>query len=335
MSAEHDPAADQPTSGTNRFPDPFAPDPSDPGGRGAEPYPRSASPGPASTSRSHATPTGAGAAPTAPGDQDLPWKATAQRRDLWGPVQKPLEGKVRSPGPKSVGRPRRSPLLRVGAPLLLGGLAAVATVVVGLGAALAGPLLVLGAAAGIGAVTLGGSALVLNAPRRGQDAPLLGDSVPESTRAMLERILEADATTGDRITRLRPQAFVPSATQVLDDVQSLLTRIDALVGSEQLQSLRPSSGEVTMLEGMATRYVPELVDAASDTLGFLQTFEGSAREEALGNLESIDAQLNVLAEGVEQIESDIVGGVSRSLEVHSEFLRTRFADQHLNPIIDV
>ena len=90
-----------------------------------------------------------------------------------------------------------------------------------------------------------------------------------------------------------------------------------------------------MLEGMATRYVPELVDAASDTLGFLQTFEGSARQEALDNLGSIDRQLNVLAEGVEQIERDIVGGVSRSLEVHSEFLRTRFADQHLNPIIDV
>ena len=152
---------------------------------------------------------------------------------------------------------------------------------------------------------------------------------------MLTRILEADATTRERITQLRPQAFVLAATEVLDDVQSLITRIDALVGSEQLQSLRPSAGEVTMLEGMATRYVPELVDAASDTLGFLQTFEGSAREEALENLESIDRQLHVLAEGVEQIESDIVGGVSRSLEVHSEFLRTRFADQHLNPIIDV
>ncbi|NMA77011.1 MAG: hypothetical protein GX960_07130, partial [Actinomycetales bacterium] len=195
--------------------------------------------------------------------------------------------------------------------------------------------LVLGAAAGVGALTLGGSALVLNAPRRAKDPALLGETVPEGTRAVLERILEADATTRERLTRLRPQAVVPAATEVLDDVQSLLTRIDALVGSEQLQSLRASSGEVTMLEGMASRYVPELVDAASDTLGFLQTFEGSARQEALDNLGSIDRQLNVLAEGVEQIERDIVGGVSRSLEVHSEFLRTRFADQHLNPIIDV
>ena len=308
VSAGHDPSAERPHDGNGRFPDPFAP----------------ASPSPSTGPR---TP--------APGDQDLPWKATAERRDLWGPVQKPLEGKVHSPASRGVGRPRRSPLVRVGAPVLLGGLAAIATVVVGLGTALAGPLLVLGAAAGVGALTLGGSALVLNAPRRAPEPALLGETVPEGTRAVLERILEADATTRARVTRLRPQAVVPAATEVLDDVESLLTRIDALVGSEQLQSLRPSSGEVTMLEGMASRYVPELIDAASDTLGFLQTFEGSARQEALDNLGSIDRQLNVLAEGVEQIERDIVGGVSRSLEVHSEFLRTRFADQHLNPIIDV
>ena len=308
MSAGHDPSAERPHDGNGRFPDPFAP----------------ASPSPSTGPR---TP--------APGDQDLPWKATAERRDLWGPVQKPLEGKVHSPASRGVGRPRRSPLVRVGAPVLLGGLAAIATVVVGLGTAFAGPLLVLGAAAGVGALTLGGSALVLNAPRREKDPALLGETVPEGTRAVLERILEADATTRARVTRLRPQAVAPAATEVLDDVESLLTRIDALVGSEQLQSLRPSSGEVTMLEGMASRYVPELIDAASDTLGFLQTFEGSARQEALDNLGSIDRQLNVLAEGVEQIERDIVGGVSSSLEVHSEFLRTRFADQHLNPIIDV
>src|SRR5699024_5694212 len=161
-------------------------------------------------------------------------------------------------------------------------------------------------------------------------------SAPESARTVLEMILAAAAATGEQVARLRPQAGgTPTATSVLDHVEALLTRIDALVGAEQLQSLRPSAGEVTMLEGIACRYVPDLVDAAADTIGFLQTFEGTARQEALENLASIDQQLNVLAEGVEQIEADLVGGVSRSLEVHAEFLRARFADQHLNPIIDV
>lgn len=318
MSEERDPSAERSSSGNSRFPDPFAPAT---GHRDA---------------RRAADRTADEPSAVAPGDQDLPWKATAERRDLWGPIEKPLEGMVHSPASRAVGRPRRSPLVRFGAPLLLGGLAAIATVVLGLGTAVAGPLLVLAAATGIGVVTLGASALVLNAPRRAEDErPVLDASVTGSTRAVLERILTADAETRERAARLRPRATVPGAAHVLDDVDSLVTRIDALVGSEQLQSLRPSSGEVTMLEGIACRYVPELIEAAENTLGFLQTFAGSARQEALDNLESIDQQLAVLAEGVEQIEGDIVGGVSRSLEVHSEFLRARFADQYLNPIIDV
>ncbi|MDN5901209.1 MAG: hypothetical protein L0H74_14220, partial [Brachybacterium sp.] len=262
---------------------------------------------------------------------------TAERRDLWGPLQQPLQGTVHSPTSKAVGRPRRSPLVRFGAPVLLGGLAAVLTLVVGLGTGLAGPLLALAAAAGVGVVTLGGSGALLNAPHRDQDErPVLDASVPDSTRAVLSTILESDTTTREQIAQQRPRTGgAPSATTVLDDVDALVTRIDALVATEQLQSLRPSAAEVTMLEGIACRYVPDLVEAASDTIGFLQTFEGSARQEALENLGSIGQQLNVLEEGVEQIEADLVGGVSRSLEVHAEFLRTRFADQHLNPIIDV
>lgn len=273
----------------------------------------------------------------APGDQDLPWKATAERRDLWGPIQKPLEGKVHRPASTELSRPgRRNPLVSWGIPLLLGGLAGAATLVLGIGFGIVGPLLALAAAGGISVVAAGGSGLAISAlGRTPSERPVLDAAIPDSTRTVLERILEATAETRRRTGALRPQATVPAATEVLDDVEALLTRIDALVGSEKLQSQRPSSGEVTMLEGMAARYVPDLVDATADTLGFLQTFVGSARQEALDNLSSIDRQLGVLSEGLEAIERDIVGGVSRSLEVHSEFLRARFADQHLDPIIDV
>src|SRR5699024_5520794 len=242
-----------------------------------------------------------------------------------------------SPASRAVGPSRRSPLVRFGVPVVLGGLAALAALAVVLGIGLGGPVLALAAAAGVGAVTLGGVGVAANRPLPAAEArPVLDASVPDSTRAVLEEILSADAAIREQVTGLRPQASsTPTATSVLDHVEALVTRIDALVGAEQLQSLRPSSGEVTMLEGIACRYVPDLVDAAADTIGFLRTFEGTARQEALENLASVDQQLNVLAEGVEQIEADLVGGVSRSLEVHAEFLRARFADQHLNPIIDV
>lgn|GEM_PF-1988815 len=323
MSAGETPSAEQPSSGSSRFPDPFAPDSPPP--QAHQPEPPAQRPTPSADGPS-----------AAPGAQDLPWKATADRRDLWGPKQTALEGTVRGPASREVSAPRPSWLVRLGAPVVLGGLAGLATLLVVLGTGLGGPVLALGAAVGVGAVALGGVGVAANRPRTGSaERPVIDASVAGGTREVLERILEADETTRSRVRQLRPQAAAAPAMQVLDDVDALLTRIDALVGAEQLQAMRPSAGEVTMLEGIATRYVPDLVDAAADIIGFLRTFAGSAREEALENLASIDRQLDVLGEGVERIESDLVGGVSRSLEVHSEFLRQRFADQHLDPIIDV
>jgi hypothetical protein len=313
------PSADGPSSGSSRLPDSPVPD---------SPPPSAPEPGPSA----HTEPT---TPEPAPGDRDLPWKATAERRDLWGPRETALEGTVHGPTSREVSLPRPSWLLRLGAPVVLGALAGLATLIVVLGTGLGGPLLAFPAAAGVGLLALGGVGVAVNRPQSAPDRPVIEASVPGGTREVLERILSADEATRARVKELRPQASAAPAAEVLDHVDTLLTRIDALVGSEQLQSMRPSAGEVTMLEGIAARYVPDLVDAAADILGFLRTFAGSAREEALANLASIDRQLEVLAEGVERIESDLVGGVSHSLEVHSEFLRARFADQHLDPIIDV
>lgn len=284
-------------------------------------------------------PEGHSAPSTRPGDMDLPWKATAERRDLWGPVQKPLEGKVHSPGSastsKELARPRQNPLLSVGVPLLTGGAAAFAVAALGVAGVLAAPVAVI-AAIGAGVVAAGGTGGVLYSLRP-KPSPLLtaGADIPDSTREMLETILHATAQTRGRTRTLRTSTSDPTALQVLSHVDSLLLRIDALAGTEQIQTLRPSAGEVTMLEGMASRYLPELVDAAEDTIGFLSTFAGDARATAQQNLHGIDQQLTVLGDGIERIEQDMVAGVSRDLDVHAEFLRRRFADQHLSPIIDV
>lgn len=271
--------------------------------------------------------------PVAPGDVDLPWKATAERRNLWGPVDKPLEGTVHSPGSTGSGRFR---LFSVAVPVLTGGLVAVAALVLGLGTAIVGPLAALGIAAGAGVLAAGGSGMAVRALRPGNPLQVTAPAeVSEATAEMLEEIQRATDRTRSRTAQLRPRATDPKAGLVLEHVESLLRRIDALARSETVRAQRPHAGEITMLEGMATRYLPELVDAAEDTIGFLATFAGSARQEALENLEGIDSQLLVLGEGLEQIESDIVAGVSRTLDVHAEFLRTRFADQHLDPLIDV
>ncbi|MGO2537255.1 MAG: hypothetical protein ACTIMA_08550 [Brachybacterium tyrofermentans] len=274
--------------------------------------------------------------PVAPGDVDLPWKATAERRSLWGPVEKPLEGTVHGPASSAVGRPRRPFLVSVGLPVLAGGLVGAACLVLGLGTALVGPLAALGIAVGAGVIVAGGSGAALRALRpSGPQPPTIEGGASGTTVRMLEETSSATSALRRRTTELRRGASDPKVGLVLEHVESLLRRIDAVTGSETIRAQRPYEGEVTMLEGMATRYLPELVDAAEDLGGFLATFRGAARQEALDNLEDVDQQLTVLGEGLEQIESGIVAGVSRSLEVHAEFLRTRFADQHLNPIIDV
>src|SRR5699024_2234687 len=125
-----------------------------------------------------------------------------------------------------------------------------------------------------------------------------------------------------------------SVRPVLDRADSLLQRINAVVATESLQARRPSDGDVMVLEGMATRYIPDLVSALEDTAGFLTSFQGTPRDRAIANLQRIDEQLVVLDEGVERIEDDVVADVTRSLDVHSEFLSKRVADRHRDPPID-
>jgi hypothetical protein len=86
-----------------------------------------------------------------------------------------------------------------------------------------------------------------------------------------------------------------------------------------------------MLEGMATRYVPDLVESLDDTLGFLASFDGG-REAAAANVEIIDQQLTVLDDRITRIEADVVGGLSRSLDVQREFLTRHVAEKVENPL---
>lgn len=293
--------------------------------------------------RNHPEPTHAetSSRPTMPGYRDLPWKATAERRNLWGPVDRPLEGEVHEPRSTALARPRNrraNPLLSIGIPVLTGGIAAVGVVALGLTGLIAVPLAVIGGA-GAGVLTAGGAGGLMHLIRRSTPPdhalPVTTADSPDGTREMLERILSACAGLDGRIRALRRSASEPTAITVLQDASSLITRIEALAGSPEIATLRPSSSEVLLLDGVACRYLPELLDAAGRTIGYLTTFQGQARTEALENLQDVDRQLEVLADGIERIEQDLVSGVSRSLEVHAEFLRTRFADQHLNPIIDV
>lgn len=227
----------------------------------------------------------------------------------------------------------------MGVPTVLGGAFGISTfVILGLGSLIGGAGILAPALGGLGvALVVGGGTGFLLRNRRPKKVRLIAADaeMPEGTRAMLEKVARASTQQRRRIVDVRRRASTPAAKTALNRADSLLQRIGALLGSESMQSRAPSDGDVMMLEGMADRYIPDLIDALDENLGFLSSFEGGARETAVANLESIDQQLEVLGEGIERIEADVVSGVSRSLEVHSEFLKTRFSAQRVNPLIDL
>lgn len=258
----------------------------------------------------------------------------------WAPGQSPLVGKVHAPFSKAVvPRRRRGRWLTHGVPSVLAGVVGLSSFLtlgvsslVG-GAGLLAPLL---AGLGIAAVVGGGSALLLR--NRGPGPVRLGRSaveIPAATRTMLEKVVKDSRQQRRRLQRMQRRARGSAISQILHHAETLLMRIDALLGSAAIQSRRASDPDVMLLEGMADRYVPDLVDALENTVGFLApTTTEEARERAIENLHSIDVQLSVLAVSIDRLENDIIAGVTRSLDVHSEFLRARFPEPSSDPFID-
>lgn len=233
---------------------------------------------------------------------------------------------------------RRGRWLTVGVPVVLGGVVGIGSfLVLGVGSLIggAGLLAPLAAGLGVGVVVGGGTGFLL---RNRTPGPVrlstASGEMPVGTRPMLEKIVRSTKLQRRRLTRMRRRRPGPAVKPVLNRAESLLQRINSLVGSESLQSRRPSDEDVMVLEGMAARYVPDLVSALDDTIGFLGPVSDSAREEAFANLTSIDHQLAVLGERLDRLEGDVVAGVTRSLDVHSEFLRRHLPEQRDNPLID-
>ncbi|MBP2380882.1 hypothetical protein [Brachybacterium sacelli] len=248
-------------------------------------------------------------------------------------------GQVHAPVSTKLTMPRRrGRWLTVGVPTVLGGIVGISSfLVLGVGSLIggAGLLAPLAAGLGVGLVVGGGTGFLLRdrAPRPVRWSAASGE-VPAGTRPLLEKIVRSTKLQRRRLARMRRRRPTRAVRPVLHRAESLLQRINSLVGSESLQSRRPSDEDVMVLEGMARRYVPDLVSALEDTVGFLGPFTGSARDEAFANLTSIDHQLQELGTRLDRIEGDVIAGVTRSLDVHSEFLRRHLHDRSADSLLD-
>lgn len=188
------------------------------------------------------------------------------------------------------------------------------------------------------------------------------EEVNESTAALLENVLNSTRDVRQKLEEwrgelpqiernMRAQGGAGAASggdatsgrygggsrpaEVLDQLAGILTRIEGLAQTEAVQERDPSDGDLLMLEGIACRYIPELMDAVDDTFDFLAKFSGGALKDVQNNLETIHSEFGVMSETLEQLEQDVVRGVSHSLEVHSEFLRSRLKASDSPSIIDI
>ncbi|MCL6422330.1 hypothetical protein Bequi_02845 [Brachybacterium sp. JHP9] len=294
-------------------------------------------------STSHPEPSGS--EPVRPGDQPLPWKATDESRGHWGPQgeaaragssSRSLAGSGSRALVGTIEEPTSGPgVLGVGVPIVSGGLAALTSLVLGLGNVFAGPIDTAVVAVAVGSAMASGTALVMRALRPKRSALVASaESITEQTRAALEQVLQNVTDARERVRTLRGASPDPVAAPVLQDADALLVRIAALVNTEGIQQREPFDGDVIILGEMSERWIPDLLDSASDNLRFLASFAGTARSEAIANLETVRRELRSLSEGLEAIERDIVKSGTRELEVHSEFLRRRLATEGPDPIFD-
>lgn len=269
-----------------------------------------------------------------------PW-AQPPQRPLGPPTaQRPLEGTIYAPRSKALApRRRRGRWLTVGFPSVLGGGLGISTfLLLGVSSLIGGAGLVAPLLAGLGvAVVVGGGSGMLLRNRSPQPVRLdrANAEIPAGTRSMLEKIVKDSRQQRRRLHRMQRRARGSAVSQILDRAETLLLRIDALLGSAAIQSRRASDPDVMLLEGMADRYLPDLVDALEDTVSFLgPTTTEDARARAIENLHSVDEQLAVLGGSIDRLENDIVAGVTRSLDVHSEFLRARFSEPSYDPLAE-
>ncbi|WP_245921103.1 hypothetical protein [Brachybacterium timonense] len=241
---------------------------------------------------------------------------------------RPLEGELIAPAPAVRMPRRRGRWLTRDVPFFFGWSSALSTFLVfGMGSLVGGSGLLVPAAGalGVGAFVTGGLAFLLR-NRRPAAPPYraLVDGMPESTRSVLESAAGSVLQQRRRIAAAQHSTPHPAVRPVLDHADVLLARVDALVRSPAVQSRRPYEPDVLLLEGMAERYLPELLGALEENQRYLaSTFTPQSQQQALANLGVIEQQLAQLDAGVNRIESDLVQGSTRSLDVQTDFLQQR------------
>ncbi|MGO2111112.1 MAG: hypothetical protein ACTH31_05815 [Pseudoclavibacter sp.] len=178
---------------------------------------------------------------------------------------------------------------------------------------------------GMGLMTLPGAAQKLETVR----------VEPTTTDGYLAASRESADAMSKQMNRLTSRALWASSG--LDErIAEMLGGIRTLAVTPALAGRERADGDVQTLYRLATDYLPTLVNLAIENDRMHASFRGSgARESVEQNVAALDEQSAILREALEQIEQDVVRGVSRDAAQHSAFLHSRFAQARTPAILDL
>lgn len=204
--------------------------------------------------------------------------------------------------------------------------AAGAGLVLGLGFA---PLV--GGAIGL---ALGGGAGLLFAPLAPKPIDLSGPP-PATVQGMLDQSAQSAELMAQTMRRLTSRALWDGSP--LDErLDHMIRSIRTLAAQPALRSRSSIDGDVQMLHVIATDYLPTIVNLAVENDRMHSTFSGrSSRAQVEQNIRGLVEQATILSEGLDQIETDVVKGATRSIQEHEAFLRSRFARFGSDSVLDL
>lgn len=187
---------------------------------------------------------------------------------------------------------------------------------------------------GVIALVLGGGAGLMLSPLAPK--PLRLDGPPPTTvTGLLDQSDQSAAVMWDTMRRLTSRPLWDGSP--LDErIAHMLDSIRTLSATPALRSRGSIDGDVQMLHVIATDYLPTIVNLAIENDRMHSTFSGrSSRAQVEQNIRGLEEQASILAEGLDQIETDVVKGATRSIREHEAFLRSRFERFGSDSVLDL
>ena len=214
------------------------------------------------------------------------------------------------------------------------------TVLTGLGTAVAvglGLTFLLGVAPAVSGalgLVMGGGMALMTRPGAARKIEAV-QIAPTTTDGMLDACASRADEMQRQMGRLTSRQLW-AGSKLDERIGEMLDGIRNLAQTPAVRGRATADGDVQTLYLLATDYLPTLVNLAIENDRMHSTFRGAgSRKGIVDNVQALDEQSAILGEALDQIEQDVVRGVSRDAAQHAAFLASRFEQARSGSLLDL